>query len=387
MTDTVGRTVRALPPRPDLDHLRKQAKRRLRLMRQADPAAALAVAQRAVARDYGFRSWRALKTHVDAVLRTGLSNPWIEQVAMRIAAAWRSGGAVAAERVVREARDHHPESDDLLAWHADLMVAAHQDLPAASALSERLMERPTGAGVVHHARFRWHHGGADDEELEALYQRAFALAETDPPAMAMALNNHAAFLRYRRKDPEGAERQLRRAAALDHHHPRIAAVHAGICARHLWELGKTAEAEEYFRRAFALSRRDTIDMLPFAALLASTGRAEEGLALIPELLAGLRHSAVGDRSGIELCCRFLVYAHGTAPRRGPALRRLKQRLRPDGHESLGLTDLSRNADAAATDHPQPELLRALAGVLAKPRPPAESIAGLDRFPAWRALPA
>src|SRR5829696_5473630 len=54
-----------LPERASLDYLKKLAKERLREMRTADPAAKLAMAQLAVAREHGFPSWRALKAEVE----------------------------------------------------------------------------------------------------------------------------------------------------------------------------------------------------------------------------------------------------------------------------------------------------------------------------------
>jgi len=54
-----------LPPRPNLDWLRKTAKDRLTRLRGDDPSAKLAAAQLAVAREHGFASWRALKAHVE----------------------------------------------------------------------------------------------------------------------------------------------------------------------------------------------------------------------------------------------------------------------------------------------------------------------------------
>ena len=54
---------RSLPVRPDLRWLRDQAKRR----RKAGEFPSLALAQLAVAREYGFRSWPLLKFHVEAV--------------------------------------------------------------------------------------------------------------------------------------------------------------------------------------------------------------------------------------------------------------------------------------------------------------------------------
>ena len=55
----------ALPARPNLDWLRKTAKQELHELRKTNPGAKLAGAQLALAREYGFRSWRALKTEVD----------------------------------------------------------------------------------------------------------------------------------------------------------------------------------------------------------------------------------------------------------------------------------------------------------------------------------
>ena len=58
---------RDLPPRPDLEHLKKQAKALLRTMRERDANVTLADALHALARDYGFASWPKLKAHVEAV--------------------------------------------------------------------------------------------------------------------------------------------------------------------------------------------------------------------------------------------------------------------------------------------------------------------------------
>ena len=59
-----------LPPRPHLDWLRKTAKQRLDDLRRREASARLADAQLAVAREYGFPSWRALKAHVDSLWST-----------------------------------------------------------------------------------------------------------------------------------------------------------------------------------------------------------------------------------------------------------------------------------------------------------------------------
>jgi len=56
---------RSLPERASLDWLRKTAKRSLAALRSTNPQARLTDAQLALARDYGFSSWRALKAHVE----------------------------------------------------------------------------------------------------------------------------------------------------------------------------------------------------------------------------------------------------------------------------------------------------------------------------------
>ena len=57
----------SLPDKPDLDRLRKRARRVLAALRSTNPAAKLAAAQLSVARSYGFPSWRALETHVESL--------------------------------------------------------------------------------------------------------------------------------------------------------------------------------------------------------------------------------------------------------------------------------------------------------------------------------
>lgn len=57
---------RGLPPCPNIEHLRNQAKARLRALRLTKPEAQLANAQLEIARGYGFPSWRALKAAVEA---------------------------------------------------------------------------------------------------------------------------------------------------------------------------------------------------------------------------------------------------------------------------------------------------------------------------------
>jgi len=58
---------RELPEFPNLEHLKKQAKVRLRQLQQRDAGAKLTEAQLAIAREYGFASWTRLKTHIESL--------------------------------------------------------------------------------------------------------------------------------------------------------------------------------------------------------------------------------------------------------------------------------------------------------------------------------
>jgi len=62
---------KALPPNPHIDWLKKAAKETLATLRTHDASAKLHQAQLAVANDYGFPSWRALKARVEALSLDG----------------------------------------------------------------------------------------------------------------------------------------------------------------------------------------------------------------------------------------------------------------------------------------------------------------------------
>src|SRR5258705_9614459 len=69
--------VMPLPDRPSLEFLKKLAKDRLPEMRRANPAARLADAQLAVAREHDFPSWRALRAELDRRLAAAEPHPLV----------------------------------------------------------------------------------------------------------------------------------------------------------------------------------------------------------------------------------------------------------------------------------------------------------------------
>lgn len=86
-TDSVGHAAsRSLPPRPNLEFLKNEAKGRLDRLREGLPDAQLAQAQFELAREYGFSSWRALKEEVDrrsghnTEVKGELDGDWIGEV-------------------------------------------------------------------------------------------------------------------------------------------------------------------------------------------------------------------------------------------------------------------------------------------------------------------
>lgn len=86
-----------LTPKSNLENLQTEAKRRLKAMRAADPGASLRAAQHAVATDYGFTGWPALKAALAALAISRLTEA--ECVDIMLRQAWE-GDPVAAQRIL-----------------------------------------------------------------------------------------------------------------------------------------------------------------------------------------------------------------------------------------------------------------------------------------------
>ncbi len=97
--------TQALPATPNLVWLRKTAKQRLAALRAGQPDTKLYQAQLAVAHDYGFKSWRALKAHIDGI------NPTVRD-RDRVFDAARAGDVEAIRRAFASGFDPAtPDSD------------------------------------------------------------------------------------------------------------------------------------------------------------------------------------------------------------------------------------------------------------------------------------
>ena len=166
----------SLPDKPDLEWLRKQAKRRLGELQVENPSAQLADAQFELARQYGFTSWRALKAHIDSLTVEG-----------QLFDAARSGDTAALASLL----DAHPDKlkvrDKPYEWTL-LHAAAHNgrlaavDLLLARGLDVNSREKGDNTYAMHWAAAAGHAdvvrrladaggdvaGHGDDHELEVI---------------------------------------------------------------------------------------------------------------------------------------------------------------------------------------------------------------------------
>jgi ankyrin repeat protein len=130
-----------LPNAPNLEWLRTQAKRRLREMQESNPSAQLSDAQFALAKEYGFASWRALKAHIDSLTVEG-----------QFFDAARKGDLATVDRLLNEGADpdmrEGGDNTSAMHWAA---AAGHLDVV------RRLAD--AGGDVV---------GAGDDHELEVI---------------------------------------------------------------------------------------------------------------------------------------------------------------------------------------------------------------------------
>ncbi|HEY7086441.1 MAG TPA: ankyrin repeat domain-containing protein [Tepidisphaeraceae bacterium] len=89
---------RRLPARPNLEHLKNEAKKHLKEMRRSSAATKLTDAQLAVARAYGFSSWRALKATVDSHFEPVEADKAAQEAVEAMQRAWAESYALIERR-------------------------------------------------------------------------------------------------------------------------------------------------------------------------------------------------------------------------------------------------------------------------------------------------
>jgi ankyrin repeat protein len=201
---------RPLPARPNLEHLRNEAKQRLKTLRTQDSAARLADAQRVIAREYGFASWRQLKAAVDAGQRE------------RVFQAARDGDLEAVRRAV--AGGFHPGVTDRSGrtLHQIAKSLGHAEIELLMRQSQERDERP-----------------AEVRDAVTAIQEAASQGRTDE--LRRLLEEHPDLL-----DARGVEFQAQTALHKAARSNRIE------CVRLLLEAGADVTIRDYGDNAFAL---------------------------------------------------------------------------------------------------------------------------------------
>lgn len=352
----------SLPPRANLAFLRKEAKRRLKALRQVEPSARLATAQLQLARAYGFASWRRLAAHLNQLL----PNVWGDKLSRALDTAYSRKDLEAAEAAIRAEMMLYPEDDDLLSELGYFLLVERNDRDGAEAICRQLLARPGAVGAIHYAHFMASLDEQPHEEIEAVYRGAVETAADQPVYLGIALNNYAAFLEHRCQDIAGAMDLRRRAAEIDTGYPRINAQHQGVYAECLWGMGETEEAGRYFRKAMASGLAPNEVALSFAHMLTLTGKSEEGLALLPQILKSPTRLRFAE--GMARLCWFLRYAHGDTKEQALAWAWLRGSLRAGEVAATLPLDLGRNVERVRRMHPSPRRLSALADLLMQEEP-------------------
>lgn len=140
---------RNLPVRPNLEFLKKEAKSLLDVLLRRDPAAQLADAQHALARDYGFASWPKLKAHVDALPDAAVAHPFAGRWIANVAQSTRHPANMFQRAIIEFAVNGNTvEIEDEFVDESGRVVRGHNTLVADG------VEHPTPNGFVVKAAWR-----------------------------------------------------------------------------------------------------------------------------------------------------------------------------------------------------------------------------------------
>lgn len=151
-----ARPARMLPTRPSLEHLKNEAKQHLKALRKQNPQAQLAIAQLAVARDYGFASWRQLKAHVDGMAPAKTNRKAVFDAA-------RTGDIETVRRAFEAGFDPGATDDDGRSVHQIAKQAGHEAIELlAREFQERATRPPEVERTINAILGAAEHGRADE---------------------------------------------------------------------------------------------------------------------------------------------------------------------------------------------------------------------------------
>jgi ankyrin repeat protein len=339
----------SLPPRPHLNWLKNRAKERLAELRAAEPGAKLADAQLAIARAYGFTSWRALVAKVRSMSAVPPSPPSAptpapaeytpeEENLLRLFRGAVNGGRVDEVRRMLE-------TEPLIRASVNAPVFQFNQRPLAHAKrNPKLVDLLLAYGADINLKSAWEHGGwgllddADERTAEFLISRGavvdiFAAAHLNRlerarelldagPALVHARGGDGCLPLHFAKTREMIDLLLDRGAAID----ARCIDHAGTAAQ--WAVPRAprqqrgAETQRSLERVRHLAERGaTVDVFMAAALddaerlgaiLATQPEAIEftvggdGYALCPKAPGGhiYLYSLVEGKTAAEVAAEF-----------------------------------------------------------------------------------
>jgi hypothetical protein len=139
--------MRNLPDNASLDHVRRQAKDQLGVLRQTKPTATLTEAQASLAQQYGFASWAELKRDVER-RNAGASLVAQDDVAERLAEAFGLG--TVSEPMTHVERQWAGDTWDLRTTDGRWVVTALADfiVPAHIEIESEFVTKAIGTGVL-----------------------------------------------------------------------------------------------------------------------------------------------------------------------------------------------------------------------------------------------
>ena len=208
----------------------------------------------------------------------------------------------------------------------------------------------------------------DADKAEDFFQRAIEANPKD----ATCLGNYAHFLRSERKDMEKAEEFYKRAIEADPKHANNLGNYALFLKNERKDMEK---AEEFYKRAIEADPKHANTLGNYAQLCFLRNRCDEGIQL-------LKRAELLNPQNQELQVELAFYHLAHDPEAWPDGLKKMAELFASGGRSPGWDLDSNVAVALEAGHPNPELLGAIAAVIAK----GEHLESLARFPEWPSAP-